>query len=250
MAKKCFMLFMGILCLLVMTNCSKVIKPADKPAYDAAVAAIESAKLEIKRTDISDEKNDLPDLFSTATAHLATAEDFLNQDNYAKALEMASKAATEARQVRELPTSVDNIIAGVEKNLQFAREVGLDKTYGKKIKEINNMIWDAKNNIRLKKYELAKNYASQAATEIKKALDDVESATSELTKAKTALAEAKDAGADVSAADMYKSAEEAIDTAKKEMDNANFNQCADAAKKAVQLAKDALKKAKESKPQQ
>jgi len=239
------------ICIIVISvflcNCGRYIKPEDKPAYDNAMNAILMAEKEIKQTETSEYKNDLIDLFNSAKANLATANDYLNKGNYDKAIELALKSSSQAKEVRELPPSTINLINEVDKSLRYAKELGLDKTYGKKMKEVSDLLWDARNNVRLKRYSLAKNFASQAYDEIKKALDDVEKATAEITRAKTALVEAKEAGADIAAPDLYKGAEEALLTAQKEMDNNNFSQCVEAAKKAVQLAQDAIKKAKESK---
>ena len=230
--------------LIAVAGCSKAIKPSDKPLYDKAVAAIDEAKAEIKESEKSPTIKDLNDLFNIAKGQLSTAEDFLNKDNYTKAALLAQQAKETARNVRELPLQVQNLVSEVESSLQFARELGMDKTYGKKIKEISDDIWEVKNNVRLKRYEIAKTLATQAQGKIKKALDEVEKATIEVTKAKTALAEAKDANADTLAADIYKSAEEALETAKKAMDSANFKQAEESANKAGQLAQDALVQAK------
>ncbi|MFH1824541.1 MAG: DUF4398 domain-containing protein [Candidatus Firestonebacteria bacterium] len=244
MLKKYICLMVG---LVFLYSCGKYIKPEDKPAYDNAVNSMAQAEKEIKQTESSENKKDLIDLFNTAKADLATANDYLNKGSYAKAIELALKASSEAREVRELPTIVSNLIDETEKSIRYAKELGLDKTYGKKIKEVNDLLYDTRNYVRLKKYSFAKNFGSQALDGIKKALDEVEKATAELTRAKTALVEAKEAGADVSASELYKSAEEALATAKKEMDNNNFKECGEAAKKSTQLAQESLKKAKEGK---
>ena len=226
-------------------GCSKVIKPADKPMYDKTVAAIDNAKAELKQTEKAPTLKDLNEMYNSAKSYLSTAEEWLDKGQFTKAIEMANKAGDTAKSVRELPGEVQGIITAAERSLQLAKEVGMDKTYGKMIKEVTNNIWDAKNQVRLKKYELAKTYANLALTDINKANKDVEKATDELTKAKTALAEAKDANADTLVPDMYKNVEEALKTATDAMDKANFVQAADSAAKASQLAKDALVKAKE-----
>ena len=230
---------------IAIAGCAKVIKPADKAMYDKADAAIDNAKAEIKLAEKAPTLKDLYEMFNSSKSFLATAEEWLEKGQYVKAIDMATKAADTAKSVRELPGQVQGIIAETERSLQLAREVGMDKTYGKMIKEVTNNIWDAKNNVRLRKYDLAKSYASQALASINKANKDVEKATDELTKAKTALAEAKDANADTLVSDMYKNVEEAIKTATEAMDKANFVQAAESAAKASQLAKDALVKAKE-----
>lgn len=235
-----------IAAIFTFIGCSKVIKPADKPLYDKAVAAINAAKIEIKNSEKAPTLKDLLELFNTAKGQLSTAEEYLDKNNFAKAYSTAILAQETARNVRELPNEVQNIISEVEKNIRFAKELGMDKTYGKKIKEVENDVWEAKNNIRYKKFELARTFAIQSQVNIKKALDDVEKATNEVTKAKTALAEAKDANADTLAPDIYKSAEEALDTAKKTMDNANFTQAVESASKAAQLARDAMVQAKDA----
>ncbi len=240
---------MGMLVLaamLVFTGCSKVIKPADKPLYDRAVAAIETAKKEIKISEQAPTLRDLIELYNIAKGQLSTAEDFLEKNNFLKAYQFAVQAQDSARNVRDLPGQVQNIVTEAERNIQFAKELGMDKTYGKIIKQIESDLWEVKNNVKFKKYELARTLALQAQTNVKKALDDVEKATNEVTKAKTALAEAKDANADTLAPEIYKSAEEALETAKKTMDNANFTQAVESAVKAAQLAREALVKAKEA----
>lgn len=247
MFKKLIYLVIGLSFLFILANCGKYIKSEDKPAYDNASNAIAQAEKEVKQTESSESKKDLIDLFNTAKASLATANDYLDKGNYTKAVELALKASSEAKEVRELPTVVSNLIDETEKSIKYAKELGLDKTYGKKIKEVNDLLWDTRNNVRLKRYSLAKNFGSQALDGIRKALDEVEKATAEITRAKTALVEAKEAGADVSASDLYKSAEEALATAKKEMDNNNFKECCEAAKKSAQLAQESLKKTREGK---
>ncbi|MFH1075123.1 MAG: hypothetical protein V1752_08550 [Candidatus Firestonebacteria bacterium] len=226
-------------------GCSKIIKPADKPMYDRAAAAIDNADAAIKLTEKAPTVKDLYEMFNSAKSYLSTAKEWLEKGQYVKSIEMADKAADTAKNVRELPGQINAIITETERSLQLAREVGMDKTYGKMIKEVTNYIWDAKEYIRLKKYELAKNFASQALASINKANKDVEKATDELTRAKTALAEAKDANADTLVPDMYKNVEEAIKTATDAMEKANFTQAAESAAKASQLAKEALVKAKE-----
>ncbi|OGF47311.1 MAG: hypothetical protein A2452_13240 [Candidatus Firestonebacteria bacterium RIFOXYC2_FULL_39_67] len=243
MFKKISVLLVSV--AIAVVGCSKVIKPADKPMYDRAVAAIDNAKAEIKLSEKAPTLKDLYEMFNSAKSYLSTAEEWLEKGQYSKSIDLANKAGDSAKNVRELPGQIQGIIAEAERSLQLAKEVGMDKTYGKMIKEVTNYIWDAKNNIRLKNYELAKSFASQALASINKANKDVEKATDELTKAKTALAEAKDSNADTLVPDMYKNVEEAIKTATDAMDKANFVQAAESAAKASQLAKDALVKAKE-----
>ena len=235
-----------ILVILLAMGCARVIKPSDKPLYDKAVAAIEAAKIELKNSEKAPEIKDLTELFNTAKMQLSGAEALLDKNDFSGACESAVKARETARTVRELPGQVQTLIAEVERNIQFAKELGMDKTYGKKIKEVESDVWDVKEKVRFKKYEPARVLAVLAQAKIKKALDDVEKATNEITKAKTALAEAKDANADTLASELYRSAEEALETAKKTMDNANFTQAVESASKAAQLARDALVKAKEA----
>jgi len=239
-----------IACLLALgivgfvAGCSKYIKPSDKPAYDAACNALAAAEAEIKLTETSESRKDMKEVFSDAKAKLALANEYLNKDSYAKSEIEAKKASVLAKEVREIPNMVNTMIADTEKSLQFAAEVGLDKTYGKKLKEIKDNLWEAKNNVRLKRYKLAKEMAVQAYDGIRKAIDDVEKANDAMTRAKTAIIDAKDAGADTTVADLFKSAEEAVATAKTEMDNANFVKSKEAAEKACSLAKEAAEKAK------
>jgi|GEM_PF-1807401 len=243
MSKKLKLLLLSA--AVVFAGCAKVIKPADKPMYDRTVAAIDNAKAELKLTEKAPTLKDLTEMFNSAKSYLSTAEEWLDKGQYTKAVDMANKAGETAKMVRELPGQVQSLIAETEKNLQLAKEVGMDKTYGKMFKEVTNNIWDAKEYVRLKKFELAKSYAAQALASINKANKDVEKATDEVTKAKTALAEAKDANADTLVPDMYKNVEEALKTAAEAMDKANFVQAAESAAKASQLAKEALVKAKE-----
>jgi hypothetical protein len=250
MFKKIFALAAVFVFAVMLTSCSKYIKPEDKAAYDAASVDIYNAQAEVKTTDKPElrKEKELFDLFNTAKSNIAAAQDLLDKGKYDKASEMAKKAATQAKDARELPAQVSTLIDQTEKKLAFAKEVGLDKTYGKKIKEVNDLLWEARDQVkRVGRYEFAKSKATWALQTINKAIEDVETANNALTKAKTALVEAKDAGADNNAADLIKSAEEAVETAKKEMDAANFTAAQAAAQKAEQLAKDALKKSKEGK---
>jgi hypothetical protein len=229
----------------VFTGCSKVIKPADKPIYDKTVLSIDLAKAEIAAAEKAPTLKELYGTYSNAKSFLAAAEGLLEKGEYIKAIETANKSVDAAKSIIELPAIVQRLIDETERNLQLAKEVGMDKTAGKIIQEVNNSIMDAQENVKKHKYEAAKSSASRGLAAIKKANKDVEKATGELTKAKTALAEAKDANADKLVPEMYKNIEEAIKTAAASMEKAEFTQAADSAAKAYQLANDAIVKAKE-----
>jgi hypothetical protein len=234
-------------CLGLIAGCTKTIRPENKAAYDNAVRAIAIANESIKAAQAVNAGVEMPETFNSAKSYLASAEDFLEKDNYQKSMEMALKASTQAKDSKEIPGIVAGLIAETEKGLQFAKDTGLDKLYGKKLKEVSDLLWDTRNNVRLKKYIIAKGMATQAQFEIRKAIDDVEKANSALTKAKTAIVEAKEAKADEFAPEDMKSAEEAKLAAEQEMNNGNFVKCAEIAEKARQLAKAAADKAKEAK---
>jgi len=235
------------LTLFMAAGCSKYIKPSDKAAYDSASAAVERAQSDLKSAEVVPTKNDMQDTFSDALSNLAAAKDLLGKDDYVKAQELALKASQLATDVKELPGEVQKLIAETEKSLVFATEVGLDKTYGKKIKEIKDNLWDANNNVRLKRYAAAKSLAANACSETRKAIDDVEKANDSMAKANAAVIAAKDAGAEASLADIMKTAADTLAAAKTDMENANFQKAKEGADKACQLAKDALEKAKAAK---
>ncbi|MEI7904208.1 MAG: hypothetical protein WCI43_02195 [Candidatus Firestonebacteria bacterium] len=241
-------IFLAAAFAVLNAGCSKYIKNEDKPAYNSACAAIAAAENELKLTDASESRVDMSDTFLNAKSGLVLAGEYLERGSYAKAEESAKKVSGLAKEIREIPNEVNILIAGTERSLQFAVEVGLDKAYGKKLKEIKDDLWEAKSSFRQQKYRLAKELAGRAFEAIRKAIEDVEKANYAMTRAKTCLGEAKAAGADVSMADLFKSAEEAAATAKAEMENANFVKCREAAEKACALAKEAAEKAKAANP--
>ena len=121
---------LGVLVLaaaIAVTGCAKVIKPADKPMYDRATAAIDAAKAEIKLSEKSPTLKDLSEMFNSAKSYLSTAEEWLEKGQFLKAIDLANKSTEAARNVRELPIEINNIIAETERNLQLAKEVGMDK---------------------------------------------------------------------------------------------------------------------------
>ena len=235
------------LVLFLTAGCSKYIKPSDKAAYLSASAAVEKAQSDLKSAEVAPTKNDMQETYSDGLAKLAAAKESLGKDDYARAQELAFIASELATDVKELPGEVEKLTADTEKSLVFATEVGLDKTYGKKIKEIKDNLWDANNNVRLKRYAAAKSLAANACSETRKAIDDVEKANDSMAKANAAVIAAKDAGAEASLADIMKTAADTLAAAKTDMENANFQKAKEGADKACQLAKDALETAKAAK---
>ncbi len=230
--------------VFICAGCSKYIKPSDKAAYSSATAAVDKAEKDLKSAEASPNKDNMQETYNDARSKLAGAKEYLSKDDYAGAQDSAEKASLLARDVKELPGEVQKLIAETEKSLVFATEVGLDRSYGKKIKEIKDTLWDANNNVRLRRFAAAKSMAANAYNETRKAIEDVEKANDSMAKAKTAVIDAKDAGAESTVADILKSAEDALAMAKLDMDNANFQKAREGADKACQLAKDALEKAK------
>src|SRR3989339_1511504 len=100
MFKKISVLLVSV--AIAVVGCAKVIKPADKPMYDRATAAIDAAKAEIKLSEKSPTLKDLSEMFNSAKSYLSTAEEWLEKGQFLKAIDLANKSTEAARNVREL----------------------------------------------------------------------------------------------------------------------------------------------------